>query len=217
MKPQNLKLVPDTVVQLQFEGLEQQRLSSRIIGYLPNRSILVTTPIYNNLPVIAKTDQKVTVRFFSDTVACAFESRVISVSKHPFQYLHITYPAVIASDEVRKARRISTTLEANIYNPGSKQRHPGIIEDISTSGLRLKSDKEMGRKSERIEIRTTIKIAHIKRLINIQGIIRSKNLNTADIDNYVYGIELLELLDEDFLLISSFIASEIVEGSQASS
>lgn len=215
MKPQNLKLVPDTAVQLQFEGLEDQRLASRIIGYLPNRTILVTTPIHNNLPVIAKTDQKVTVRFFSNTVACAFESRVISVCKHPFQYLHLAYPDVIASDEVRKARRISTSLDATVYNAGSKQRHNAVIEDISTSGLRLKSDKAMGRKNERIEIRTTIKIAHIKRLINIQGIIRSKNLNPADIDNYVYGIELIELLDEDFLLISSFIASEIAEGSAA--
>ena len=214
MKPDVLKLQPGTTLQLQFEKLEDERLVSRVIGYNPNKSILVTTPKQEDRTLLVRLDQKVTVRFFSNTSACAFETRVINVCTHPYPYLHLAVPNEVATGEVRKARRVSSKLSANFSNRTSKTgKHAGIITDISTSGIRLTSTKEMGNKGDTVDIRTTIELEHVRRLLTIGGIIRSKTINQTDINTYIYGMEFKELLDEDFLLIYGYIYAQITENS----
>ena len=212
MKAESLKLQPGTALQLQLQHRENERLIARVIGYCPHKSILVATPKVNSHLVPLRIDQKVTVRFFSNTVACAFESKVLNICTHPFHYFHILYPSEIASDEIRKAQRISSELPASFYNQNARQvRHEGIITDISTSGIRLTSTRALGDKGDSINIRASIQLAHVNRLLSVDGIIRSKAINQTDVNTYIYGIEFGDLRDDDFLLLSGFIYAQIVE------
>lgn len=216
MKSDALKLQTGTTLQLQFEKREDERLGSRVIGYFPGKSILVTTPKQEDHTLLVRLDQKVTVRFFSNTAACAFETRVINVCTHPYPYLHLAVPKNVTTGEVRKARRVSSKLPASFNNRTSHGgRQTGIITDISTSGIRLTSGEGMGNKGDTVDIRTTIELEHLSRLLITEGIIRSKNLNRADSNTYIYGMEFKELLDEDFLLIYGYIHAQITENSSS--
>lgn len=216
MDPQELKLTPGSGIQLQFHNRGSERLISRIIGYLPGASILVSTPKSDEKIILLRKNQTLTVRFFHNTTACAFETQILHSCSQPFPYLHLAYPETIASDEVRKARRVSTKLETNLSSKTEsrgRQLGRGMISDFSTTGAKVLSRKDIADVGDVIDITTTLQIAHISKILNIKATVRGKNPASEQNFSYIYGLEFSNLLEEDYILINSFVYTEIVENS----
>jgi len=206
MKPEDLQLQTGTLLLMQLDPLSDERAIARVVGYQTNKSILTTMPLLGDRKVSVRRDQRITIRFLSKTMAYAFSTKIIHLCTQPYSYLHLAYPRKVVADEVRKAQRHNTQLEAtfNAKEAGSP-RTSGYITDISTTGLGLVGNDALGDKGDTIGISTHLPIAHIKRLLSLSGIIRSKNIERGELENYAYGIEFTELADEDFILISSYI------------
>jgi c-di-GMP-binding flagellar brake protein YcgR len=210
MTKSTLKINAGTLMQLQFESRGEERLNSRVIGWIPGISILVTTPKQEDRVILVRNKQKVTVRFVNDTSACAFESEVRNVCTHPVPYLHLAYPQEIEIDEVRKARRIQVSIEAILTNPAGPpgERYKGVINDLSQSGARIISEPKLGKPGDAIALRSTLEIPPLKRMLRTEGIIRSRTLNINDVDTYIYGIEFTKVAEEDLLLLIAFVTTQ---------
>jgi len=219
MAPPTLKLNTGTVLQLQFESRGEERLNSRVIGWIPGVSILVSTPKQDDRIILVRNKQKVTVRFVNDTSACAFESEVRNVCTHPAPYLHLAYPQEVEIDEVRKARRINVSLDAVLTNPAGPpgERYRGTINDLSQSGARMISEPGLGKVGDSISIRATLEIAPLKRMLRVDGILRSRTLNVNDVDTYLYGIEFTKLVEDDLLLLIAYVTSQTLAAIESKS
>lgn len=95
------------------------RLFTHLIGYEPGESVLVRTPLENNLPVNVHEGQAVLVRSFDGTRAYAFETTVQRICIAPFLYLHLGYPPEIQFLQVRQDARVPVRLLAEARAGGS--------------------------------------------------------------------------------------------------
>jgi c-di-GMP-binding flagellar brake protein YcgR len=209
MPPPPLKINTGTLMQLQLEGREE-RLNSRVIGWIPGISILVTTPKQDDRVILVRNRQKVTVRFVNDTIACAFGTEICNICTHPVPYLHLAYPQEIEIDEVRKARRIPVSIDTVLTNPAGPpgERYKAVINDLSQSGARLVSEPGLGKPGDTITLRCHVEVPPLKRMLRAEGTIRSRTLNVNDVDTYIYGVEFTKLGEDDQLLLMAYVSMQ---------
>jgi hypothetical protein len=137
----DLKLVPGQVFQLEFEGYTSERVKATLIGYRRNGSLIVTTPIVQGVLANVKSDEKVTIRFFSGRMssACAFQTEVIYASKSPYPHIHLKLPDKILIGEVRKGVRagVEVITKVNYVTDVGPNTTSAKIVDLSMSGARM--------------------------------------------------------------------------------
>lgn len=206
MKFEGLKLLPGSPLQLQFHNTSDVREKSQLIGYVKNRGIIVSTPMINGGPRSAKLGERLNVRLFSGEAnsAVAFSSAVIHVSISPFAQLYIAYPSDIATDEIRKAARVSTRL-ISTAKMGDKSCAATIV-DLSTSGCRIESATSLGLAGTTFTLVTKIEAAGSPRIIQLQSEIKVV-INEAESsdDNYVYGLAFNDMSEDVKLVLHAFV------------
>ena len=87
----HLNLKFGDALQLQFAG-EDPRFAVRLVGYLENRSIIVTVPVHNRRLVPVRPGQELNIRMMVNDRACAFVTRVIHYYRVPYPHMHLEYP-----------------------------------------------------------------------------------------------------------------------------
>lgn len=209
------KLIPGTRIKLEFDNRKDERYTAYIIGHSIGQSITITAPIsLDNKVVLVRQDQVVTVRYFVDTVACGFESKVIKVCNTPYPYLHLSYPSDIRCDELRKEKRVNTRLNATWSGRFDQKtiRGRGEILDLSVHGLSLSSVDKLGSVGDKVDIMATLPVGKIERLFTTSAIIRSVRDVEQGEENtsYVYGMELNNILEDDYILISAYVNGELI-------
>lgn len=210
------KLIPGTRIKLEFDNRQDERYTAYIIGYSTGQSISITAPIsLDNKVVLIRQDQPVTIRYFVDTVACGFESTVIKVCNTPYPYLHLAYPGDIHSEELRREKRIRTRLNATWSNRLEQRavRGRGEILDLSVHGLSLSTPDKLGEVGDTIDIMATLPVGKIERLFTTSAIIRSfreVEQQSAEQISYLYGMEFNNILEDDYILISAYVNSELI-------
>jgi hypothetical protein len=96
-----------------------------LIGFVPGHSVLIRTPMVQNLPVPVPEGADVLVRAFSGRHAFTMESRVDRVCRSPYPYMHLAYPAQVQQTIIRGALRVRVALletELSLGEPGEKFR-----------------------------------------------------------------------------------------------
>lgn len=209
------KLIPGTRIKLEFDNRKDERYTAYIIGHSIGQSITITAPTsLDNKVVLIRQDQAVTVRYFVDTVACGFESTVIKVCNTPYPYLHLVYPNDIRCDELRKEKRVSTRLNATWSGRFENKtiRGRGEILDLSVHGLSLSSSDKLGQITDKIDIMATLPVGKVERLFTTSAIIRSVREieQSEDSTSYLYGMEFNHVLEDDYILISAYVNSELI-------
>lgn len=203
-------------LQLQFSpGKEDDRFYVKLIGYLENKSILVTAPRSDGVPLKILADQKFIVRMFSGNSAQGFTARAIHSTKHPYPHLHLTFPTDLESITVRKAERVSCKLIVTIQNE-EQERSLGegksaSMEDISTAGSQLFSNESLGKKGDTITINSKIKVAGIEQYLKISGKIRRAVNKEKEDGKFEYGVEFILLEDTDKLLLHGFVYEQMMK------
>ena len=87
----------------------------RLIGYLQDLSLLITTPTtFNGVRLQLVQGDQLVMRFSSSQNAFAFAGDVQRVCKLPYSYLHIAFPKEVQGTVIRKAARVKTTIVASI-------------------------------------------------------------------------------------------------------
>ena len=134
------------VLQLQFLPNESSaRHYVKVIGYLVDKSLIVTTPLVNGKVMLVREAQQIAVRLLSGSNVIAFTVSVLRSCMRPYPYLHLTYPVDLQTIMVRKAQRIGYKTTATVRDcgprgPAANDRPEAVtvsVEDMSTTGALL--------------------------------------------------------------------------------
>lgn len=184
-----------------------------LIGYVQDLSVLVRTPMLENLPAPNVEAEAVLVRAFSGRSAYAFETTVIGVSQSPFPYLHLAYPSRVRRFVIRSAQRIRSDLSGTVVN---LERDPGAvpqactIADLSVTGAQLDSTSEIGSSGEKLQLNFKFTLIPAGYEVNlspeavVQSCRRMQDETTGE-DIFRHGLHFEGLHTTESLLVQSFI------------
>ena len=222
MTAKELELDFGDVLQMQFLPDESQlRHYVRVIGYLPNQSILVTTPHVNGKIMLVRESQRVAVRTMTKGNIIAFTGSVLRSCARPYPYLHISYPTDLQTLALRKSQRINFTGIAEVReNPppsdsqGSPQTYQVYIQDMSTTGALLISEQRFGQIKSLLSMRMNLHVAGGDERFATIAIVRNIRERTNEQSHleYLYGVEFKTVDRRDVILLHAFINEQIVNG-----
>lgn len=209
MNFEDFRLLPGTPLQLQFKT-NDDRKKSRLIGYNPNKSIIITTPIDGGFPRTTHNGETLNIRLFSNVTnsAVAFTSSIIHIGIIPYHHLHLAPPKSIESDAVRKAARISTNVEAMCEIDGI--RNNSSIVDLSTAGCRIQADIGIATNGDKLVLYTKLHVAETVCNLMISGEIKAvMDTDDNDTDKCMYGIAFDDIKDNVRLVLHAFVYSQL--------
>lgn len=189
---------------------KDERFYVKLVGFLENKSIIVTTPRVDGAPLKIEERQNFIVRMMSGSAAKVFTCTAIFSSQRPYPHLHLTYPDALESITIRKAERVNCKLIVTVHN---KQGHEGIsasINDISTAGAQLFSKESLGTVGDEISIDCKFSIAGIEQYLTIIGIIRRTVDSSKDENSFEYGIEFSSIADNDKIILTAYVYEQIL-------
>lgn len=162
--PENiLNLHVGKMLQLQRISPEHDdRYTVTLIGSLPGRGVIVTTPTVHDKVQFIKEGARFAVRLLHGSKVLGFIATVTHSATKPYPHLHMSFPGEIESLAVRNAERVTTNMPALVRNT----RHPDedsawqpvLVKDLSMTGARLESIDPLGRTGERLVLKLDIDV-----------------------------------------------------------
>lgn len=204
----DLRLNVGDVLQVQFVGQEQRKYAAKVIGYLPNASLVITTPRIEGKVMLVREGQPLIVRMLSGNTCYGFNSHIIHSSMRPYPHLHLAYPEEMERIVVRKAVRVQANLLVSVSHPSPQdptqsRDSKARILDISTAGAFVVGESPLGESGDLISMTARVPIAGTEKYLKMPAIIRSaKQVESEDgRPQYQYGVEfqLIEHMDTIFL------------------
>jgi len=200
-------------IQLQFIPLdERERLTAKIIGHTPNKSIIISAPSVNGKFPLLKENQPFVVRMLQGNDVYGFESSSLKYYSIPYPHVHLSCPKDLECITVRGSRRVGTETIVSVTTLENPDKSLSIsMLNTSATGALLQTSNLLGELGDEINISVELEIALIKKYLRIKAIIR--NISTSD-DNEdelnKYGVQFLDLSDEQKLIINAYVYEQIV-------
>lgn len=216
MKFEELKLAYGYPFQLQTSNLPGQfeRFSSRLIGCLPGRSLLLSVPKQAGKLVRFRNGQKIVVRLMIDNGIGIFACVVESLTFDPYPVLHLTYPESVTFKGIRSTTRVAVHEQVSVANisADSKPVTRGIISDISISGARIELEQEIAAVGDALEIHAVVAIREISRelvlIAKVRSIVDSVE-NPSDDTLTSYGLEFMRQEGDQRLLLYAYVFNQM--------
>lgn len=202
-------------LQIQDVSTDRQRHYVKLIGYLNKKSVLVTHPVKNGELLAVSEGQDFLVRGFSDRKTYEFNANVISVCLAPYPCLHLSFPSQLSVITMRGALRIKPRLECSIESGAAALKLPATIEDISTSGAKIRVRKEMGKAGSDVTVKFRLSIDDAEHLFIMPAIIRNIQSGTDSNSGdkiVTYGVHFMQPEGKERMALQNFICKIMVEG-----
>lgn len=214
MAKDDLSLDIGDVLQLQFlSSGTQERCYVKVIGYLHDRSLIVTTPHVNGKYMLLREGQPIAVRLLSGHNIMAFTVNVLRSCSRPYPYLHLSYPKEMQAIMVRKAQRINFTGIADVQacKPDAPLRQV-TVEDISTSGALLVGPEKLAEVKDLLTLSLKVKVAGENEVMRFVCVIRNVRERVARDQNseFLHGIEFQFADRQESVLLHAFVYEQIV-------
>ncbi|MEW8507866.1 MAG: flagellar brake protein [Candidatus Thiodiazotropha sp.] len=221
--------MPDTVRYLQIGDVLQlqwappsenmERYAAILIGFLPEQSLVITTPRRQGRPLIVRDGQSFTVRMLQGSNVFGFVSHVLNVSSKPYPHIHLSYPDDVETAVVRNAPRVDTEIEAVAVWPqgasGAEQKRPVIISDISSTGARVINSQKLGEIGSVIQVIYSLSVCGGEDTLKLMSIIRNirKSKYKDGRTRYIHGLEFRGLNRFQHLVLCSYVLGSIARES----
>lgn len=216
MKFEELGLQIGDSLSLEMLSETGKRYTIKMIGYVPNKSF-ITTAAYMAPGRLAKFNEKqpCIIRFAVQNGVTGFKTAVMTSRTIPYPYIHFAMPDDVQMLEVRKAHRVQTKILATIDNLGDSgaKSVQGQIDDLSLSGVGLRTAEPIGEKGQNISIAFDCHIGDISKILVLKGIIRAVTEKEVPKHKlpFSYGVQLLEVDEEDQVAMHAFIYQKILQ------
>ncbi|WP_455235328.1 flagellar brake protein [Thiogranum longum] len=217
MEHSDLKLQVGESLYLQpHDGETGRRLQVRVIGYLPGRSLIVTTPRIKDKVMIMREGQPFVVRVLVANRVLGFTTKVLRSCASPYPYLHLSYPQEMEQIIVRQAQRVKVKLFASLTNSNPdfqfEKPHPATVVDISTSGAMLVSSEQLGEEGDDVTLACVFKIAGAEKLLSIPAILRNvRSEETSEQPKFHHGVEFTLKEQQDIFTLHGYVYEQIVK------
>lgn len=224
MSNSELPLNVGDTLQLQLLGVSETRYFVKVIGYLAERSLLVTTPLVNGKLLMVRDGQAVAARMMAGNDLVGFAVSVVRSCNVPYPYLHLSYPHSLQSVTVRKALRVKLDLEAEarVCLIGASEVAPGseaqsvIIRDMSTTGALLVADQPLAEVGNCVAVSVHISVAEAEEKLNFIAVVRNIKVEQArqkgESSHFLHGVELQFSERRESVLLHAFVYEQIAIG-----
>ncbi len=185
---------------------EAPRFPVRLIGYLRNRSVIVTPPEINGEVVMVRDGQSFVGRFFSGQNAFAFSTSVSKQTSVPYPHIHLAYPRELKVQEVRKSPRVDVGLIAAIEFDGRAGQMAGKIVNLSPTGAGFRAKQSCGQQGERLLLKFKLTINGLDTVINVRCEICSvRELTDEPAMPFLHGVRFIEVEEPTQFALAAYV------------
>ena len=201
------------LIQLQYIPEDgRERLSAKVIGHSPGRSLIISTPRVNGSAPYLQESQPFVIRMMQGNKVYGFESSILKTFSSPFPHVHLEHPkSDVECITVRGSRRVQTELIVSVISDVTPQKPQSIsMLDTSATGARLQTKENLGKLNDKLSISLELEVVKIKKYLRIDAVIR--NISTTDDGRNLnkYGVQFINLKDDQILLINAYVYEQIV-------
>lgn len=202
-------------------SVSTERHMVKVIGWVDNLSLLVTTPMVNGLRVPLRDNDKVVARIFANQNAYAFDTLVKAAVKIPFDHLHLEFPQRIQGAVIRKSPRIKIRQIATVSPLGESgavadesQRASAIILNVSADGALVQAKQALATKNDRVRMAFRVNLHDVDAMITVGAIVRSVFTEEGKVGIVCHGVQFQEMASNDRLILQSMIYQKMIEQPQ---
>jgi c-di-GMP-binding flagellar brake protein YcgR len=200
--------------------LSTERCTVRLIGYVQDASLLVTTPLVGaGVRLQFLEGEQLVIRIFSSQNAYGFASEVQRVCKLPYAYLHLSFPAQVQGTVIRKASRVKTKIIAEVATKMQPEGNiPAVISNISTNGLLLDAKRELAGKGDLLKLVFGLKLHGVDSPLSVTAKVCTVFIDEALVHGggtlAHFGLEFVDLSPNDHMLLKSMVYQQMIEHPQ---
>jgi len=201
------------IVQLQYVAFsDRERLNAKVIGYAPNKSLILSAPVVSGTTPFLQEKQKFVVRMMRGSQVYAFEAEILKYLTSPYAHVHLSQPTNVEAIKVRNSRRVNTEVVISVH-PTNDETQPASATMLNTSltGALIKTDKPLGDKNDSLVISSEFSFYDFQKYLRFNAIIRNASTPDNCHNEYRYGVEFEDLDDEQKLIIHGYVYDQIVK------
>lgn len=205
-------------VQLQFipdDG--RDRLNAKIIGHAINKSLIITAPSGGSGKLaLLRENQRFVVRMLQGDKVYGFESEILKYYTMPFPHVHISHPRDVECIVVRGARRIyASNLVVSVKSDKIPAALSATLLNLSVSGAMMQCTHMLGQLDDKLNFSIELDISGMHKYLRINAIIRNistpEDRKTEEDAHYRYGIQFLELDDDQRLILTAYVHEQTIK------
>lgn len=186
------------------------RYTVKLIGFVKNKSILVTAPVIDGKGALIRDGQTFIVRAFPGKKAYAFTASALKSVFSPHPYLHLSYPKVVRCSVIRQGARASVKIIASVTVGKPEQTAAATLSDLSMGGTSGIIKKPLGQKNDCGVIKFKVTAAGNDEFLSLNFILRSIT-PTENMDEYRHGFEFVDVPTQSKLILSAFVHQTLAE------
>jgi len=188
----------------------------QVVGLMPGKSVIVSTPRINGKVAIIRPDQKYTVRVLQGSSIFGFVSSVLQSYAAPFPHVHLSYPREMESIVVRNSLRAPTDIRGvvrNTKNPDEREHYRAVrIVDLSNSGARIVSKGPLGQEGEMLSMQFSVEVCELEENLGVLATIRGLGRRQVEDDPMQFwtGLQFQSLNRYQKVLLQAFVLNRFV-------
>lgn len=214
-----LNLAVGESLQMQFMDDETRgQFYVKVVGFLPERSIVVTAPEKGGQALLVREGRAVLARSYSGEEARGFTCTVLRSCSQPYPYLHLSYPTKVEPMVERASSRVRSALAVRVrLEDGDGAREvPAVIRDVSNSGAQVLAATGVGRAGDRVVILARLPLETIgDQALELPATIRNVQEETqvkGSLWHYRCGVEFLALDAQSTLVLRAYLYERFADG-----
>ncbi len=189
--------------------------SARLIGYINDLSILVTTPMVSGTPLILAEGELVEVRMVTGSNIYALQASIQRLCISPAHYLHLDYPAEVRVQKLRKSPWAKVNFGVTVTD-AQGAREAARLVNISPDGAQLHAPPTLGKPGEVLHLSFHITLDELKTTLNLAATILHAHApqagREAETGMMEYGIAFNNVNAADALWLKGLVYRHIAEG-----
>lgn len=180
------------------------RYTVRLIGFVKNKTVMVTAPVLDGQFCFIRDGQTFTVRSFSGKKAHVFMAAAVKSVHAPFSYLHLSYPQEVRATLIRKGSRATVNLIAAVALGQPVRTVATKLIDLSVAGASAVSKMPFGAKGEQGLLKFKLQVADHSAVLSLTAVLRSVTLSESG-DIWNHGFEFIDVAVEQRMILSAFV------------
>ncbi|MBC3870164.1 flagellar brake protein [Undibacterium oligocarboniphilum] len=198
------------VFYLQTHDQSAARYTVRLIGFIKNKTLLVTAPVINGKAELIREGQAFIIRAFPGKKAYAFAATLVKYIYSPHAYLHLSYPKQVRSTTIRQGARAAVKIIASVSMKNSDITAAATLGDLSMGGASGILKKQIGNKGDVGVIKFKVHAAGNDEYLVLDTILRSV-AETENGEEFRHGFEFVNLTPQSRLVLSAFVHQTLAE------
>lgn len=195
-----------------YRSLSKTQYISTLIGWDDKEYLLIKLPRENGAALNFFDGEKISVRAFSGTVICTFDSTVIKTIHHPLYCLCLTFPMALQVKQLRREMRIKVAIDASVGTTAGA--HQVTLGNLSATGALIRTLQPIGEVDEVIALSFSLpshddgEASPMKIKARIRSIVEGAN-NEGLV--YMVGAEFIEIEASDQLIVRNHVYEAVLE------